>query len=713
MQILQTLKRDVAQDVTDAFTLSAPLVNQHPDLYRNSTSFLDFLFKLCDAPPPKMPCLMPNTDRHKDELILYKDNLAQKEQELNKVNDALALKEKEYRELWEVLKKFERPKSDDTLPIEQQQNYIVSPDNTQSAIEWQNEMKTEMLALMSSVKEEVAQQFGLTMENQNKLDELISKLQPQGGSEPLALPYMPIESTVPVNEISDSIYQKLEKLLVEKVSSQQARDLLDLSKLNEQFEKLDKNLSHIKLGQKMMEKVQNLVEKTRSSLTNNFKKLFSNITTLFGKDIISPLVLMQKVDTLERQLLDAQWAKDPCLKMKEYYKTLDPMDSWDNWDQKFIDIVTNNRLKLDHLITQISHFKEYFPSLDENNWFDFLNKSVSKLQHIFTRMKEYMEIPEIDFNMMDKTEFDAYFFNWLTKNVTNLKIQLTNAQSQLHDCPDTLQITYPEENAKISELENWEEKYISLKSTFDNVKSQCLTLFPLFGITDDDNIEQDWSSNILKQTKREREKYTDLKSYTQKELAEKVQLIEELQRNGSALQQKYQLDQFEWETKMRQVTEKYNEKCSEKNIPEGLKKRKMTDDLINEPSTEVSSQYLKALLKCIFEKYFYLLWSFKQTPGEMFSDLKIKLDILNALVIPMRPNDLLLILIQYVQLDLSYSLEGQIVFQNLVEEVKMYKTEKELLDDCVLKTVRMIQEITGAQAMIDPYNCQPVVIEEV
>lgn len=50
VQLLQTLKRDVAHDVTEAFTLSRPLVERYPDLYRASTSFVDFLFKLCGAP---------------------------------------------------------------------------------------------------------------------------------------------------------------------------------------------------------------------------------------------------------------------------------------------------------------------------------------------------------------------------------------------------------------------------------------------------------------------------------------------------------------------------------------------------------------------------------------------------------------------------------------------------------------------------------------
>ncbi|GFR19487.1 uncharacterized protein TNCT_224121 [Trichonephila clavata] len=55
VQLVQTLKKDISRDVTEAFTKSQPLVDQYPELYRSSSSFLDFLFKLCNVPSPPSP----------------------------------------------------------------------------------------------------------------------------------------------------------------------------------------------------------------------------------------------------------------------------------------------------------------------------------------------------------------------------------------------------------------------------------------------------------------------------------------------------------------------------------------------------------------------------------------------------------------------------------------------------------------------------------
>ncbi|GFT24502.1 uncharacterized protein TNCV_3253141 [Trichonephila clavipes] len=55
VQLVQTLKKDISRDLTEAFTASQPLVDQYPELSRSSSSFLDFLFKLCNVPSPPSP----------------------------------------------------------------------------------------------------------------------------------------------------------------------------------------------------------------------------------------------------------------------------------------------------------------------------------------------------------------------------------------------------------------------------------------------------------------------------------------------------------------------------------------------------------------------------------------------------------------------------------------------------------------------------------
>ena len=54
-QFLQTLKRDLSRDVVEAFTSGRPLVDRYPNEYRDSPSFLSFLFRVCECTPPSIP----------------------------------------------------------------------------------------------------------------------------------------------------------------------------------------------------------------------------------------------------------------------------------------------------------------------------------------------------------------------------------------------------------------------------------------------------------------------------------------------------------------------------------------------------------------------------------------------------------------------------------------------------------------------------------
>ncbi|GFQ78710.1 uncharacterized protein TNCT_350341 [Trichonephila clavata] len=85
VQLVQTLKKDISHDVTEAFTASQRLVDQYPELYRNSSSFLDFLFKLCHVPSPPQ-CQEENV--HK--------TWAAKETELESLKETLRKRESLY-----------------------------------------------------------------------------------------------------------------------------------------------------------------------------------------------------------------------------------------------------------------------------------------------------------------------------------------------------------------------------------------------------------------------------------------------------------------------------------------------------------------------------------------------------------------------------------------------------------------------------------------
>lgn len=51
MNLIHSLKRDIRNDVVDAFVRAGPLIDKHMELYDTSKSFLDFLFKLCQIQP--------------------------------------------------------------------------------------------------------------------------------------------------------------------------------------------------------------------------------------------------------------------------------------------------------------------------------------------------------------------------------------------------------------------------------------------------------------------------------------------------------------------------------------------------------------------------------------------------------------------------------------------------------------------------------------
>ncbi|GFQ77590.1 hypothetical protein TNCT_595831 [Trichonephila clavata] len=49
LQLSETLKKNIQEDIISAFELSKPLVSHHIKLFRSSNSFFDFLLKLIDV----------------------------------------------------------------------------------------------------------------------------------------------------------------------------------------------------------------------------------------------------------------------------------------------------------------------------------------------------------------------------------------------------------------------------------------------------------------------------------------------------------------------------------------------------------------------------------------------------------------------------------------------------------------------------------------
>ncbi|KAG8175218.1 hypothetical protein JTE90_022641 [Oedothorax gibbosus] len=81
-QLLRNLKRDVQHDVTEAFTISQPLVEKYPEVYRRSTSFVDFLFRMCHVDLPSS--VIPKTHWEHSDLKEENQRLSDKIEALQK-----------------------------------------------------------------------------------------------------------------------------------------------------------------------------------------------------------------------------------------------------------------------------------------------------------------------------------------------------------------------------------------------------------------------------------------------------------------------------------------------------------------------------------------------------------------------------------------------------------------------------------------------------
>lgn len=728
IQLLQTLKRDVAQDVTDAFMLSQPLVNKHPDLYRNSTSFLDFLFKLCDAPrPPKVPCApttpcIDNTEwlqlksrletdlEHQQtelkdmtqQVSVYKNKLELKDTELNQTHQLLTVKDSHNRELLEQIEKLR--------PVSETAQLTLDPAIEAGEVK---ALRDELVQLMVEFKRDVTDQFGLTLEYQTKLDNLLPRLRSE--MEPLALSFKP-ESVLTTEEISEATCQKIKDFLTEKVSLQQVKELMNLSHLDEDFKDLIEKIQFIAPNRQTLDKIKDIVQTTQSHLTKVFENIFKKISMLHGKDLTSPLHLLEKIDELQNTLHEKEFelAKDPSQTIRDYCTRHHPefFNSSEPYDQKFIDMVNDQKSKLSVTEHQVAVLRHYFPELTVCNLSSTLQIVIVKLQQIYVRMANIMSISNMDLPQLLNSEIDMNFFKRYEDTVAQF-----NAERREIECSNNVPLA-------IKECEDWEGKYTQLKSIYDVVKVHCFTLFGFFNIQMDrdfSDTDKNWSSEIINQTRNDRDKLNELKAHTSIELQEKVQIITELQAKVSSiedyarkLESKYEQDQREWEEKwlkrynectvaLRREKEKLH--CGEAPKINTMKRRKISKEPQDLPTTPTSSHYLKALFECLFEKYFVLL-SNSMENVDFPEQLRTKLDILNALVNTMRPNDLLTVLIQYVEYDLSVPLEeNKIVLSNLIERVKSHKTVQDLLNSCMKQTTEKINKIVGPKE-----NC---IIEDV
>ncbi|GFT26046.1 hypothetical protein NPIL_17111 [Nephila pilipes] len=85
----------------------------------------------------------------------------------------------------------------------------------------------------------------------------------------------------------------------------------------------------------------------------------------------------------------------------------------------------------------------------------------------------------------------------------------------------------------------------------------------------------------------------------------------------------------------------------------------------------------------------------KILPDDVTSEFTNKLTILNALSKEMRPNDLLKVLLMYVDSELRLGIQGECVLTVFKEKTSYCNNVKQFLDECMKVT------LTNVQAMIE------------
>ncbi|GFS93954.1 uncharacterized protein TNCV_3373891 [Trichonephila clavipes] len=174
---------DISRDVAEAFTASQPLVYQYLELFRSSSSVLDFLFKLCNVPS------LPSPYCQGDDL---QKRLTAKEREL-----------------------FSSTGGDDTTC-----QALKYPSQNERVLGEMVEWKQELRSFLEQLKKDMSTNFTLTTEQNEKNSKLLETLhlvQPSS-SESSA------EPTVFVDEIK--LKQKRDQLKVERDRLKEENDQL-------------------------------------------------------------------------------------------------------------------------------------------------------------------------------------------------------------------------------------------------------------------------------------------------------------------------------------------------------------------------------------------------------------------------------------------------------------------------------------------------------
>ncbi|GFR10404.1 uncharacterized protein TNCT_148041 [Trichonephila clavata] len=398
VQLVQTLKKDISRDVTEAFTKSQPLVDQYPELYRSSSSFLDFLFKLCNVPSRPSPyCqgedLKKSLASKVRELVSLQETLREKgyfydtekrdyEMQIKSWREKALQYEATIQSLQESISHYEVENStlrekltncqaelneclhreNNTLdgggglfvhsnncfleesPRPTALEFSSSEEPTHHALEYpsQNERvlgemvewKQELRSFLEQFKKDMSTNFTLTKEQNEKISKVLETLHPVSSSEPSE---PSAEPTVSVDEISTKLFDTFEQLLHRKLSKDHLKHMLKTFQLDDHFNSLEINIrSAPQLGKTSRQKVLTHVNHTKYKVKEVIESFFQKLSTLFGSDLPS-LYLMERLDFLEEKYLakNTQLAEE-LSKLKEFVRQYFPEIAFsENWQELF------------------------------------------------------------------------------------------------------------------------------------------------------------------------------------------------------------------------------------------------------------------------------------------------------------------------------------------------------------------------------------------
>ncbi|GFU03982.1 uncharacterized protein TNCV_610241 [Trichonephila clavipes] len=441
VQLVQTLKKDISRDVTEAFTASQPLVDQdyeaHIKSWREKTIQCEATIKRLqenvlhyEVENNNLREKLSNCQAELDE-CLHKEN--------NKLNTGLFVHNYQIEEpSRQSALEFSSTGGDDTTC-----QALEYPSQNERVLGEMVEWKQELRSFLEQFKKDMSTNFTLTTEQNEKISKLLETLHPvqPSSSESSA------ESKVSVDEISTKLFDTFEQLLHRKLSKDHLKHMLKTFQLDEHFDFLESNLSAV-MKKSQRQKVLNHVNNTKYRVKEVIESFFQKLSTLFGSDLPS-LHLMERLDFLEQKYLakNTELAKEPS-KLHEFVRQHFLKIAFsENWQELFMNQVISFKEMIasfqESLKTIANRWNfHYIPGL-EHEWFETMEKKLHyshslekqltetniKLKSIYETMLSNLDDRTKLAALQNPTTIDQQFFDCVNNSVQQLRNELDEARN--------------------------------------------------------------------------------------------------------------------------------------------------------------------------------------------------------------------------------------------------------------------------------------------